>query len=157
MLDLLSGGNHQGVARCVVVRFAHHRLPFVEQPLHAFALLAARRHFELFEYLFEALDLLFGLPQVLFECLSELVARRLLRHLGQRFGDLLLSVVDVFQLVLEKFFERFDTGHTRVPPLKKIRARQNASAKARVMRSRSQHGRLPYCRARSVHYVHLIG
>ena len=123
MLDFLRRRDHRRIARGVVVDVAHHLLAFLDETLHTLARLAARRHVQLLEDLFETFDLLFGLLQMFFDCLSQLFTRSLLRHLRQRFRELLLGVVDVFQFVVQEIAERFKTGHTVCLPRKKTFAR----------------------------------
>ena len=152
MLDLLGRRNHHRVARRVVVSFAHHLLTFRDQAFHSLALLTSRGNVQLLERLLEALDMLLGLTQVLFERLFELFARCLLRHLRKRFGQLLLGVVHVSQLVLQEIVERFETSHT-LCLLKKTPPSLNATAKARVVRT-PLCGRSSYGCAGSVQSVH---
>ena len=116
MLDLLRRRDHQRIARRLVVGVAHHLLRFFDQAFHPFAFLAARRDPELIEHLLETFDVLLGLLQVLLERLPQILARRFLRHLRKRLGELLLGVVHVLQLVLQQFVERFETGHALCLP-----------------------------------------
>ncbi len=60
------------------------------------------------EHLLETLDLVLRLGQVGLEALLELRVRRLLDHLRQRLGDLVLGVVDVLQCVHEQVIHRLD-------------------------------------------------
>ena len=60
------------------------------------------------EDLLEPLDLLLGLAKVGLEGLLQLRIGRFLDHLGQRFRDLLLGVVDVLQRMDEEIVECLD-------------------------------------------------
>ncbi len=51
------------------------------------------------EALVDALDLVFGLDQMLLEQLAQLVEARRLRHFGQRLGQLLFRMQDVAELI----------------------------------------------------------
>ena len=67
-------------------------------PGKANPLMAAPRE-RLLGYLFEALDVSLGLFEVLFKAFAKLVRRGSLSHFRQRFHQLILSVIKVFQFV----------------------------------------------------------
>lgn len=76
-----------------------------------FAGLGAGGFAEHFEAFVDALDLRFGLGEVLLEQLAQLIEAGGLRHLGKRLGQLLLGMQDIAQLVDEQIAEtRFVRG-----------------------------------------------
>ena len=62
---------------------------------------------ELLEHLLKPLDLLVGLFEMAFQPGDEVAVGRLFDHLGKRFDDLLLSVIDVLQTMDQQVFHRF--------------------------------------------------
>ena len=62
---------------------------------------------ELLEHLVKPLDLLVGLLEVALQPRDQVAVGRLLDHLGQRFNDLLLGVIDVLQTVDQQVLHRF--------------------------------------------------
>ena len=56
----------------------------------------------------EALDLLVGLFEMGFETLRKIAICRLVDHLRQRLGDLLLGVIDILQTVQHQVVHCFD-------------------------------------------------
>ena len=55
--------------------------------------------------LVEALDVAFGLFEVFLEAGFEFFVRRGFRHFWQRFDELILGAVEVFEFVVEEVFE----------------------------------------------------
>ena len=62
---------------------------------------------EQFEYLFQALDLPFGLRLMFLECRPELIGLRRLRHFWKGLLDLFLGVVDVLERIEKQVAEVF--------------------------------------------------
>jgi hypothetical protein len=76
-------------------------LAFVQDAFDGVAFLAARRLAQKFEDLLQAIGLSFGFVMMFFECSPKLIGIGRLRHLRQRFIDLLFGVVDVLQRIEE--------------------------------------------------------
>ena len=101
MLDALGRRNQREVGGRILLLFAflHDLLAFLDQAHHALARLGAGILAEQFEAFVDALDLTLGLGQMLLEQFPQLVEPRGLRHLGKRFGQLLLGVENVTQFM----------------------------------------------------------
>ena len=63
---------------------------------------------ELLEDLIQPLDLLVGFFEMSFQTLRQIAVGRLIDHLRQRLGDLLLGVIDVLQTVQQQVVHRLD-------------------------------------------------
>ena len=74
-------------------------LAFFDKSHHAFAGLRASGLAEKRKALIESFDLTFGFNQVLFKALAQTAEACRLRHFGERFGELLFRVENVFELV----------------------------------------------------------
>jgi len=102
MLDPLGGGNQAGIHDLFVGVLFHEFGAFLDQPLHAFAGLTFGSEVQRLEYLLQAYDVSLRLFQMLLERLFQIRCRGSLGHLGEGFDQLLLGVVEVFQLLYEQ-------------------------------------------------------
>jgi hypothetical protein len=80
------------------------------------ALLARELYVELAADLIEALDMAAGFFEVALEGALQLRRARRPRHFGERLDDLILGVVDVFQLVNKQLFKRVRLFCHSFPP-----------------------------------------
>ncbi|MGX1213608.1 hypothetical protein AB7M42_003873 [Bradyrhizobium diazoefficiens] len=101
MLDTLCGADQGEIRGGIVLPGAllDHFVAFLDKSLHTLAGLGARLLAEQLEALVETFDLRFGFGQMNGEQLAELIVACSLDHLGQRLGQLLLSMEKVPQLV----------------------------------------------------------
>src|SRR4051794_36920743 len=101
MLDRLRRRDKTGIERGRALELLDDFLALVEDAFDGRALFALRLFFDQFEHLLKTLDLTFGFAMMLFKRRAEIIILRSFRHLRQRAQDLLLSVIDVFQRVVE--------------------------------------------------------
>src|SRR5581483_10858495 len=114
MLDGLTRGDHAGIAHGPRPGLAHDLLPLLDQALDGLAGLAAGRPVHEGEDALQALDLALRLLEMVLERAPELAALGVLGHPGQRFHDLLLTVIDVLERGQEQVFE-LGRGHVISP------------------------------------------
>ena len=101
MLHALRGAYQGEVGEGIFLLFSflHDFLAFFHKAHHPFAGLRASGLAEKRKALIEPFDLTFGFNQVLLKALAQTVEPCRLRHFGERFGELLLRVENVFELV----------------------------------------------------------
>ena len=107
MLDPLRRADQRKVGRRVFLflAFGHDFLAFLDKSHHALAGFRAGCLAEQVEAFVETLDLIFGLGQMLFEQLPQLIEARRLRHLRQRLDQLLFRMQDVAQFIDQQFVQ----------------------------------------------------
>ena len=110
MLDRLCGGDQRGVEHGLVLDLAGDFAGFFQDTVDGRALGALRHRLDHFEHPVEALDVAVGLFEVHPEALLQLGVGGLRDHVGQRFFDLVLGVIDVLQRMHEQLVESVDVG-----------------------------------------------
>ena len=115
MLHALRGTDQREVGRGVFLflAFGHDLLTFLDQPHHALAGLRAGRLAEQFEAFVDALDLVFGLDEMLLEQFAQLIETRRLGHFRQRLGQLLFRMQDVAEFIDQQIVQAGLVGRRR--------------------------------------------
>ena len=113
MFNSLSGADHAGIQDLLVLYLFNVLLGFGDDAFDCLALLAAGGDVQGLEHLIQPVHLAFRFQAVGFERLLEFRTGGFLDHPGQRFEDLLLCVVDVFEGGDEQVVHGFD-GHRRL-------------------------------------------
>jgi hypothetical protein len=108
MLDRLGVGDDRGIEHGLVLDLAGGLVGFLDQSVDRRAIRSLRLLAELGKYLVEALDLIFGIDDMRLEAGFLIRVGGHVRHFRNGLGELLLGIIDVFQLMEEKVFHRFD-------------------------------------------------
>ncbi len=111
VLDRLGGGDEAGVERLGALEVLDDGLAFLDDAEDGVAGLAAGGFADQFEHLLQALDMTFGLFEMLLEAGLQLGRLGRLGHLGQRLDDLLFGVIDVLEGIEEQVVERLFGSH----------------------------------------------
>jgi hypothetical protein len=104
MLDALRRADEAGIANALFRIFIDQLRALFDQAFHGFACVPGELFAKLLADLREPLDVPFGLLEVFFEAGFELWICRGLRHLRERFDELVFSAVEVFEFVKEEIF-----------------------------------------------------
>ena len=105
MLDALRRADEAGIANALFRIFIDQLRALFDQAFHGFACVPGELFAKLLADLREPLDVPFGLLEVFFEAGFELRICRGLRHLRERFDELVFSAVEVFEFVKEEIFQ----------------------------------------------------
>src|SRR5688572_12275592 len=107
VLDLLGSANEAGIHYIFGLGLVHDLFAFLDQALHAHALLAARLDVELGADALDAADMLFGLLEVGLKGFFELRVGGILGQPGQRLGQLRFGTKQVLELIRQQVVHGF--------------------------------------------------
>ena len=108
MLDSLRVCNDGGVQHGLVLDLAGRLVGLLDDAVDRRTLGPAGLFAKLFEDLLESLDLLVGLFEMALQPGDQIAVGGFFDHLGQRFNDLLLGVVDVLKTMKQQILHGFD-------------------------------------------------